>query len=389
VKKICVITGARSEYGLLAPLMRELKAARGVKLQVLVTGMHLSPKFGNTWREITADGFGIDARAKFPLPDAVGTAAAIGRAVEGIAGALEKLKPDLVVLLGDRFEAFAAATAAYTLKTPIAHLHGGEITAGVFDEAFRHAITKMSALHFTSTEEYRKRVIQLGENPATVFNVGAIGLDNIRLAKFMGRGELSASLGLALGEDLACVTFHPAMFETASPQAQLKELFRALDRFPRLQLVFTLPNADKGSGALIGAIKSYAKKNSGRVSAFASLGVKRYLSLLKCSRVVIGNSSSGIIEAPSLKIPTVNIGARQEGRTRPASVIDCAPSTGAIALAVRKALSPAFAKNLGKPNPYGRGGTAPAIARILLRELKAGVTLKKNFFDVRKILRYV
>jgi len=382
VKKICVITGARSEYGLLAPLMRELKAARGVKLQVLATGMHLSPKFGNTWREIAADGFKIDAKVRFPLPDAVGTPAAIGRAVEAIARALGKLKPDLVVLLGDRFEAFAAATAAYTLQIPIAHLHGGELTAGVFDEAFRHAITKMSALHFTSTAEYRRRVIQLGENPATVFNSGAIGLDNVRGLKLLGREELGRQLGLKLTEKLACVTFHPVMFEAAPPQAQLKELFKALDAFPGLQAVFTLPNADAGADAIIKAIKDYAAARAGRVSAYASLGVKRYLSLVKLSSVVVGNSSSGIIEAPSLRVPTVNIGDRQQGRTRPASVIDCPVAAGDIACAIKKALSPGFASNLRKPNPYGGGAAAPAIARELLAGVKAGLSVKKYFYDL-------
>jgi len=383
VKKICVITGARSEYGLLAPLMRELKAARGVKLQVMATGMHLAPRFGLTWREIAADGFNIDAKVKFPLPDDCGTPAAIGKALGAIARALGKLKPDAVVLLGDRFETFAAAAAAYTLKIPIAHLHGGEITAGVFDEAFRHAVTKMSSLHFTSTAEYRRRVIQLGEHPGTVFNVGAIGLDNVRQVKVMDRAELGASLGVTLGENLACVTFHPAMLEQAGPKAQLKELFSALDRFPRLQLVFTLPNADRGADEIIKAVRAYVRTNKARASAFSSLGVRRYLSLLKFSKVVIGNSSSGIIEAPSMKVPTVNIGSRQEGRARGASVIDCPARAGAIALAIKKALSPAFAPNLQKPNPYGAGGTASRVGRILLDRAAAGLTVKKTFYDVR------
>lgn len=383
MKKICVITGARSEYGLLAPLMRELKAARGVKLQVMATGMHLAPKFGLTWREIAADGFKIDAKVKFPLPDDCGTPAAIGKALGAIAQALKRLKPDVVVLLGDRFETFAAATAAYTLKIPIAHLHGGEITAGVFDEAFRHAVTKMSSLHFTSTGEYRRRVIQLGENPGTVFNVGAIGLDNVSQVKVLDREELGASLGVTLGGNLACVTFHPAMLEQAGPEAQLKELFKALDRFPRLQLLFTLPNADSGANAIIKAIGAYVRKNKARASAFSSLGVRRYLSLVKLSKVVIGNSSSGIIEAPSMKVPTVNIGSRQEGRARGASVIDCPASAGAIALAIKKALSPAFAPNLMKPNPYGSGGTASRVGRILQERAAVGLTVKKTFYDVR------
>lgn len=381
MKKICIITGARSEYGLLAPLMRELMSAQGVKLQVMATGMHLSPKFGSTWREINRDGFKIDARVKFPLPDEKGTAVSIARALEGIAAALAKLKPDLVVLLGDRFESFAAATAAYTQQIPIAHLHGGELTAGVLDEGFRHSITKMSSLHFTATAGYRRRVIQLGEKPVVVFNVGAIGLDNVRKIQLIDRKTLGKEIGFDLSGEVACITFHPAMFEAASPEAQLKELFKALDNFPRLKLIFTLPNADKGAGGLIKAIKAYAAKNRQRAAAFASLGVRRYLSLLKISKVVVGNSSSGIIEAPSMRVPTVNIGARQEGRARPASVIDCAAKAGEITRAIGKALSPAFAPRLHRANPYGDGRTAPRISRIIQRE--AGrIGVKKAFYDL-------
>ena len=382
MKKICVITGSRAEYGLLYPLLRLLAAARGVKLQLVATAMHLSPKFGLTYRQIEADGFRLAAKIKFPLPDECGTAGSIGRAVAAIAPALEKLKPAVVVLLGDRFETFAAATAAYTLKLPIAHLHGGEVTAGVFDEAFRHAVTKMSSLHFTSTEAYRRRVIQLGESPSSVFNVGAIGLDNISGGGFLDREELAAQLGVKLRGSLACVTFHPAMFEAAAPAVQLKELFKALDRFPALQAVFTLPNADRGAAEIIKAISAYAKKNPGRVSAFTSLGQRRYLSLMKVSAVVIGNSSSGIIEAPSLGVPTVNIGSRQEGRARAASVIDCPAEARAIARAIKKALSPACAASLREPNPYGDGGTAPRIARILLKKA-GGLSVKKAFFDLK------
>lgn len=380
MKKICVITGSRAEYGLFYPLLKELSAERGVKLQLVATAMHLSPKFGLTYRQIEADGFKLDAKVKFPLPDDCGTAASIGTALAAIAGALRKLKPDVVVLLGDRFETFAAATAAYTLQLPIAHLHGGELTSGVLDEAFRHSVTKMSSLHFTSTEEYRRRVIQLGESPAAVFNVGAIGLDNIRRAGFLDREELAAQLGINLFPNLACVTFHPAMFEAVPPAAQLKQLFRALDRFPKLQVVFTLPNADQGAAEIIKAIDAYLKKHPARVSAFTSLGRQRYLSLLKLSRVVIGNSSSGIIEAPSLRVPTVNIGDRQQGRTRPASVIDCPAREKAIARAIAKVLSPAFAPRLRKANPYGDGRTAPRIARILLKKA-AGLGVKKYFYD--------
>ena len=380
MKKICIITGSRAEYGLLYPLLKELAAFRDVKLQIVATGMHLAPKFGLTYREIEADGFKISAKIAFPLPDKAGTAVSIGKAILATAPVLERLKPNVVVLLGDRFETFAAATAAYTLKIPIAHLHGGEVTAGVFDEAFRHSVTKMSSLHFTSTEAYRRRVIQLGENPTTVFNVGAIGLDNIRQADFITKEELGSQMGVKLTGKLACVTFHPVMFEKAEPCAQLKELFAALDKFPSLQVIFTLPNADIGATGIIAAIRAYARANSSRVFAFKSLGQKRYLSLLKVSSVVIGNSSSGIIEAPSLCTPTVNIGARQEGRVRPASVIDCPSKKRAISAAIIKALSPSFAPALHKTNPYGDGRSAPRIARLLIRKTST-LRVKKTFFD--------
>lgn len=384
MKKICVITGSRAEYGLFYPLLKLLSVERGVKLQIVATAMHMSPKFGLTYRAIEADGFNISAKIKFPLPDECGTPVSIGRAIAAIAPLLEKLKPDVVVLLGDRFETFAAATAAYSLKIPVAHLHGGEITAGVFDEAFRHSVTKMSSLHFTSTSEYRRRVIQLGEKPCSVFNVGAIGLDNIRRAEFLSGAELGAQLEIRLSENLACVTFHPAMFEKAAPAAQMKELFKALDQFPDFQVVFTLPNADKGAAEIIEAIRVYVKNNSGRASAFPSLGRERYLSLLNLSKLVIGNSSSGIIEAPSLKIPTVNIGTRQEGRVRASSVIDCPSEAKSIARAIRMALSPVFAAKLRRPNPYGDGRTAPRIARILLEKAE-GLGVKKSFFDLKYV----
>lgn len=380
MKKICVITGTRAEYGLFYPLLRELSGRRGVKLQLVATGMHLSAKFGLTYRAIEADGFKLSAKIKFPLPDERGTAVSISCAIGAIAGCLSKLKPDIVVLLGDRFETFAAAVAAYTLKIPVAHLHGGEVTSGVFDEAFRHAVTKMSALHFTSTEQYRRRVIQLGEKPSTVFNVGAIGLDNVRSAEFLDRKALASSLGIELSDNLAAVTFHPAMFERKAPAAQLTSLFKALDKFPGLQTVFTLPNADQGATQLIKAIKQYVKRRKGRASAFASLGQKRYLSLLKHSRLVVGNSSSGIIEAPSVGVPTVNIGSRQDGRIKPASVIDCAADPAAIEKAIRKAMQSGRSR---ARNPYGSGYTAPRVAAILLRELNRGLNLKKDFFDVK------
>lgn len=382
--RVCVFTGTRAEYGLLRPVMSLLRGDKDFHLQVLVSGMHLSRKYGATYRQILGDGFKIDARAAMPVGDDsdLGLCNSVSAGLRSISRAYARLKPDAVIILGDRFEALSAAVAAVFLRIPIVHLHGGESTFGLFDEAIRHSITKMSWLHFTSTEIYRRRVIQLGENPGKVFTVGAVGLDNIRTLKFLSKSELSSLLQFSLSGKVAAVTFHPVTLESGSPAAQFSALLTGLDAFPELKIVFTMPNADTGNGEIIALIKDYVRKHPQRAKAFASLGQLRYLSLLKHSDVVVGNSSSGIIEAPSFSIPTVNIGDRQSGRLQGGTVINCAPAAVAIRNALKKALSPAFAaKCRDLKNPYGDGKTSARLVRILKAQLKRGVDLKKVFYD--------
>jgi GDP/UDP-N,N'-diacetylbacillosamine 2-epimerase (hydrolysing) len=387
-KKICVVTGSRAEYGLFYPLLGKIRSSGAFRLQVIATGMHLSPKFGLTFREIEKDGFKIDEKVKMLLPG--DTPADISRSVglgcSGFAGAFARLEPDLVVVLGDRFEIFSAAIAAFIAKIPVAHIHGGELTEGAMDDAFRHSITKMSALHFTSTGEYRRRVIQLGEPPERVFNVGALGIDNIRLTKLLSKKESERALGLKFGGKAALVTFHPATLETGDTGKQFRELLKALDAFKELKLVFTMPNTDPGGAAIAKLIDLYVKDNPERACSFASLGRVKYLSCLKHIDVVIGNSSSGIIEAPSFGKPTVNIGSRQQGRIRADSVIDCDPVSAGITRAIRKALSVPFAEFCRSvKNPYGDGKTTGRIVNALIRNAGRFRSLKKRFYDIKHV----
>lgn len=382
--KVAVITGSRAEYGLLSPLLNLLKTDNSFHLQTVVTGMHLSPEFGLTYKEIEADGFEIDYKVEMLLSgdsDAAITKS-IGLGIIGFADAFSVLKPDLIVLLGDRFEIFAAATAAYLAKIPIAHLHGGEVTEGATDEALRHAISKMAYLHFTSAEEYRRRVIQLGENPERVFNVGAIGLDNIKSLKLLSCEELSTILSHNFNKSTVLVTYHPVTLEHETAEFQIQELFAALDEFPHLQIIFTLPNADADGRIIIKKIEEYVNKNKNRAKSFISLGQLKYLSSLQFVSAVIGNSSSGILEVPSFKIPTVNIGDRQLGRIKAESVIDAANDKNAIVKAIEKALSEDFktvCKNV--KNLYGDGNAASRILQIIKRfnNIKS---LKKAFYDL-------
>ncbi len=382
--KIAVITGSRAEYGLLFPLMKLLEADEFFRLQTIATGMHLSPEFGLTYRQIEADGFEIERKVEMLLSgdsDAAITKS-IGLGLIGFADAFAELKPDLIVLLGDRFETFAAAAAAYLAKIPIAHLHGGETTEGATDEALRHAITKMSYLHFTSAEEYRKRVIQLGESPERVFNVGAIGLDNIKLLELLSRKELSNELGHDLEKPTILVTYHPVTLENNTAERQIAELFAALDEFPDLNVIFTLPNADADGRIIIEKIKEYVSKNEERAKSFTSLGQLRYLSSLQFVKAVIGNSSSGILEVPSFHIPTVNIGDRQTGRIKPESVIDAANDKNSIVEAFEKALSKDFAEICENTvSPYGDGRAASRILQIL-KQFNNIESLKKTFHDL-------
>lgn len=383
-RKICVVTGSRAEYGLLQWLMRGIAAEPTLRLQVIATGMHLSPEFGLTWKRIEEDGFPIDRKVEMLLSSDTPTAVSksMGLALGGLAEAYAGLQPDLLVLLGDRFEILSAATAAAVARIPVAHLHGGERTEGAFDEAFRHAITKMSHLHFTSTEEYRRRVIQLGEDPARVHNTGALGVDGVVKTKKLGRAEVEKELGCKFLAKNLLVTFHPVTLEGGTSESQFRGLLDALDALPDTGLIFTKANADTDGRVINRLIDEFTAARPGRAVGHASLGQLRYLSALAQVDAVVGNSSSGIIEAPSFRIATVNIGARQRGRLRAPSVIDCDPSPESIAEACARALSPEFRSGLARvENPYGRGDAAERMLAILREPLPENL-LFKRFHDL-------
>lgn len=387
-RKVCVITGSRAEYGLLRALMERLRGSSAFELQTVVTGMHLAPAFGSTWKQIEKDGFPIARKIEMPLDDdsAVGLSGAMGAGLIGFGKAFAELAPDLAVVLGDRFELLSATAAALVSRVPVAHLHGGERTDGAFDDSIRHAVTKMSHLHFTSTEAYRRRVIQMGESPDRVFNVGAIGLDGIRLMPRMGEAELESALGIPLSGKILLVTFHPATLDDDPSARQFQSLLRALDGLKDAFVVFTKANADTGGREINSLIDAYAAANPHRCKSFASLG-PLYLPLLSRVDAVVGNSSSGIIEAPSLGRVTVNIGDRQHGRIKADSVIDCPPETEAILAAIRLATSAEFKASLvNLSNPYGDGHAADKIVEILSGE-DWGMLTRKVFHDLDIPLR--
>ena len=380
-RKVCVVTGARAEYGLLRWVMEEIRESASVELQVIATGMHLSPEFGLTYCDIEADGFRIDRKVEMLLsadtPSAICKSMGVG--MIGFADAYDQLRPDLLLVLGDRYEILAAASAAMIAQVPIAHLHGGETTEGAFDEAIRHSITKMSHLHFVAAEEYRKRVIQLGEHPDRVFQVGGLGIDNIHRLSLLSREALEEALDFSLGERSLLITFHPVTLEQNTSAQQMKELLTALKQQERTQLIFTMPNADTEGRVLFKMIEEFVQQNHERAKAFTSLGQLRYLSCLKHVDAVIGNSSSGLLEVPSFQIGTINIGVRQKGRLKAASVIDCEPDQYSIQHALEKLFSPSFKKQLASVrNPYGEGGASEAIMQIL-EEYPFEDLLKKNF----------
>ncbi len=383
--KICVVTGSRAEYGLLLPLLKLIRDDASLVMQIIVTGMHLSPEFGLTYREIEKDGFPINEKIEMLLSGDtdVSIAKSTGIGVIGFAEAFERLRPDWIILLGDRFETFSAATSAHLLKIPIAHLHGGELTEGATDDAFRHAITKMAWLHFTSTNDYRQRVIQLGENPKRVFNTGAIGLDNIKSFSLLSKKELEYQLEFESIDKAVLVTYHPVTLEKKSAEQQINDLIAALDQFTSLRLIFTFPNADADGRVIKQLIENYVAKNPDRAKAFASLGQLKYLSLLKYVRAMVGNSSSGIIEAASFNLPVVNIGNRQDGRIKPESVIDSAASKKEIQHAIEKAFSETFRKKSKKiVNPYGNGNAAVKVLKQIKNIGKLDTT-KKKFYDLK------
>jgi len=385
MKKICVITATRAEYGLLKPLMDRIKADGELELQIAVTGMHLSPEFGLTYRQIEEDGFLIDDKIEILLSSdtPVGISKSMGLAMIGFSESFAKLVPDMVVALGDRYEMFAAVSAACVAKIPVAHIHGGETTEGAFDEAFRHSITKMSYLHFTSAQPYKDRVVRLGEHPERVFNVGAIGLENVKNLKFLSKEQLEKAIGFTFGEKTALVTFHPVTLEADTSAEQFDQLLRALDRIQDMKVIFTKANADTYGRVINLMIDDYVKANRSKAAAFDSMGQIRYLSAMKHADVVVGNSSSGIIEAPSFHVPTVNIGDRQKGRIQAESVINCEPEADDIVRAIRKGFSEQFSKKIKNiVNPYGEGNASQKILHVMKDFLQGNrIDLKKKFYE--------
>jgi GDP/UDP-N,N'-diacetylbacillosamine 2-epimerase (hydrolysing) len=364
--------------------MKEIQADPDLNLQLVVTGMHLAPEFGLTWRDIEKDGFTIDRAVDMLLSSdtPVGTAKSMGLGTIGLTDALVDLDPDIVVLLGDRFEMLAAASAAMVLCIPIAHIHGGEATIGAMDESIRHSITKMSHLHFTAAEPYRKRVIQLGENPDRVYNVGALGVENIRRMKIMAQAELEADIGMELGPDSILVTLHPATLEPGQSEPQFNELLAALDERSDLRILFTAANADAEGRQINAMIDNYVAQNKGRSVFVYSLGQKRYLAALNCVGAMVGNSSSGLVEAPSFGLPTINIGRRQEGRVRAATVIDVSPEKTEILKALDKALSKEFRESVKNSyNPYEGHDTARRIKETI-KEANLETIRMKTFYDL-------
>ncbi|WP_373230798.1 UDP-N-acetylglucosamine 2-epimerase [Cohnella sp.] len=385
MRKLCVVTGSRAESGLLYWLMKEIQDDPELEFQLVVTGMHLSPEFGLTYRHIEQDGFQIDAKVEMLLSSdtPVGLTKSMGLGLIGFADAFERLRPDTVVLLGDRYEIMVAAQAAMIARIPIAHLHGGESTEGVMDEAIRHSITKMAHLHFTATEKYRQRVIQLGEQPDKVFNVGAVGLDNVHRLSLLSREQLEHSLTFQLGNRCFLVTYHPLTLSRQSPAEYMEMLLRALDHFKDAKIIFTKSNADTDGRIISQMIDEYVNKNRERAVSFVSLGQLKYLSLLKYVDVVIGNSSSGIFEAPMFHKPTVNIGQRQKGRVKGSSVIDCGDTCQEIIESVQLALSPEFQAKLPESKSlYGEGNSAPVVKEILKTIPLEGI-LFKSFYEAR------
>ena len=382
-RKICVVTGTRAEYGLLRWVIQGIQDSVVLDLQLIVTGMHLSPEFGLTVQEIQADGFRIDRKVEMILSSdtPVGITKSIGLGLIGFADAFSELEPDFLLVLGDRFEIFAAASAALIARIPIIHCHGGELTEGAFDDALRHSITKMSHLHFVSAEKYRERVIQMGEHPDHVFCVGGLGVDVIKRTKLLSRHQLEESLDFKLGRRNLLITFHPVTLEKNTSSHHMFELLSALGELRDTQLIFTMPNADTGGRALISLINEFCASRP-YAKSFISLGHLRYLSCLKHCDAVVGNSSSGILEAPTLRIGSINIGDRQKGRLSSDSVINCDPDKASILQAIQKLYSLDFQESLKfSKSPYGDGNATSKIIKIL-SEQSLSSNLMKSFHDL-------
>lgn len=384
-RNLCVVTGTRAEYGLLRFLMKEVQSHPRLNLQIIATGMHLSPEFGMTYREIENDGFVIDRKIEMltSSDSGAGIAKSIGLGMIGFADVLAQLNPDIMVVLGDRFEIFAAVSAALVARIPVAHLHGGEATEGLIDEAFRHSITKMSHLHFVAAKEYRDRVIQLGEQPKMVYLVGGLGVDAIHKMKLLEKSKLEESLGFQFGKNNLLITFHPVTLEKDTAQHQMNQLLEALKALKDTKLIFTMPNADTDGRALMGKLIDFCSKHS-NAYLFTSLGHLRYLSCLQFVDGVVGNSSSGLAEMPSFKKGTINIGDRQKGRLMAESVINCPPITKYITDAIEVLYSAQFQNILRNViNPYGNGGASNQIIKVL-ESIELDRLIHKNFYNLSK-----
>ena len=384
MRKICVITGTRAEYGLLYNLMKAIKDNANLELQVVATGMHLSPEFGLTYKEITKDGFTINKKIEMLVsadtPSAISKSTGLG--IIGFADAFAELKPDIVILLGDRYETLAVACAAIFQRIPIGHISGGETTTGAFDEAIRHAITKMSWWHFVGANEYKNRVIQLGEDPKRVHLVGGMGVDYIKKTNLLKKHDLQKLLGFNFGKKNILVTFHPVTLENNKSEKQFLELLNFLKTLKNTQIIFTCPNSDTDNKVINQLIEKYVSKYSNNSISFTSMGQLNYVSTLQYVDAVIGNSSSGLTEAPTFNIGTINIGDRQKGRLKADSVIDCLPNKESINNAIKKLYSKSFQKKLTfVKNPYGDGDATEKIMKILTNEPMPN-DIKKVFYDL-------
>ena len=383
-RKICIVTSTRADWGLLSSVARELRAYETVELQIIATNMHLDARYGMTVDEIIEDGFKVDERVEMNAGNdsAVETAAATGKCLIGVARALGRLNPDILVILGDRYEMLAVATAATIMRVPIAHIAGGEISEGAFDDNIRHALTKLSALHFTATDAYRNRVISMGENPKYVLNTGALGVYNIIHEPVIPKPELEKFIGIDINSSTLLVTFHPA---TMDPE-RCEALLQALDGFISSHIIFTYPNNDPDGEVIIKMINEYAARYPGRVAVVPSLGRRRYLSALHFVSAVVGNSSSGIVEVPTMRIPTVDIGIRQQGRIAASSVIHCEGEHDQIHQAISFALSPAGKRlALETDNPYAKRDTVTRIVDTLVH-IRLDELYSKRFIDPYPIL---
>ena len=385
-RKICVVTGSRAEYGLLYWLLKEIENDKKLDLQLIVTGMHLSPEFGLTYKEIEKD-FKIKKKINInlSLDTTKGISRSMSVAQSSFSIAYNQLKPDILVVLGDRYEIFSAAISAMIARIPIAHIHGGEATEGLIDEAIRHCITKMSHIHFTATKEYSRRIIQLGEHPKRVFNVGGMGIENIKRLKLLNKKKFEKLINFKLGKKNILVTFHPVTLDKNTSKIHFQELLSAIDKLKDTNIIFTKANSDTDGKIINKMIDNYTKKNSKKSFAIPSLGQLKYLSALQYMDFIIGNSSSGLLEAPSFKLGTINIGDRQDGRIKAKSVIDCLPNQKSISRAIKIVYSKKFKNSLKKiQNPYSNNNSVYPSKKIVkvLKSIQLHNILKKKFFDI-------